>query len=169
MLSAKMEKALNEHLDREMFSSYLYLSMSAYCARENLKGFSHWLKIQYQEEMAHFDFIYDYILKRFGRVELGAIAKPKMEWKDIKELFNEVLEHERFISKSINDLMALAKEERDFSTDTFLGWFVTEQAEEESNVDEVLGNLSFIDGKGPALLMLDREMAARVFVPPVMG
>ncbi|MCX5773689.1 MAG: ferritin [Fusobacteria bacterium] len=169
MLSEKMQKALNEHLDREMFSSYLYLSMSAYCAKDNLKGFSNWLKIQYQEEMAHFDFIYDYILKRFGTVELGAIEKPKKVWNDIRELFNEVLEHERFISKSINNLVSLAKEEKDFTTDTFLGWFVGEQAEEESNVDEVIGNLSFIDGRGPALLMLDREMATRVFVAPILA
>lgn len=166
MLSPKMEEALNHHIDCETYSSYLYLSMSAYCARENLKGFSSWLKVQYQEEMSHFHLLFDYILKRSGTVRLGAIEKPPVEWESIQALFEEVLAHECSISKSIHQLIALAREEKDFTTESFLTWFVNEQAEEESSVAEVIGNLSFIEGKGSALLMLDREMGSRVFVPP---
>ena len=161
MLSEKIEKALNEQINAEFYSSYLYLAMSSYLSSVNLNGFATWMRLQAQEELTHAMKFYDYVVERGGRVILEAIDKPQTEWKDVVEIFEAALEHEKYITGRINDLMTLAMDEKDHATASFLQWFVDEQVEEEANVDEILQQLKMIDGKGPGLFMLDREARQR--------
>lgn len=166
MLSPKMEKALNDHLNAEMFSSYLYLAMVAYFQDKNLNGFAHWMTIQNEEENFHSMKFFRYIGGRGGRVCLEAIEKPQSEWKSPLDAMEAALKHEEYISGRINDLVNLAVEEKDHATASFLRWFVDEQVEEEENVNEVVQKLRLLGNDGGGLFMLDRDMAARVFTPP---
>ncbi|MFP4041134.1 MAG: ferritin [Bacteroidales bacterium] len=164
MLSEKMEKALNEQVNAEMYSAYLYLSMSAYFEDMNLSGFAHWMYIQAQEEMTHAMKIYNYIFDRGGKVSLNAIDKPPEKWDNPVNVVDEVYSHEQKVTQMIHDLVNLAREEKDHSTDNMLQWFVAEQVEEEASADELLQKLKIIDGSGQGLLMIDRELAQRQFV-----
>jgi ferritin len=166
MLSEKMLEALNGQLNKEIYSAYLYLSMSAYSTYIGLKGFAHWFMVQYQEETVHAMKIYDYINSQGGQVKLLAIAQPPAEFESPLDMFAKTLEHERFVTKCINDLVDLAIKGKDHATNIFLQWFVTEQIEEEANDNEIISKLKLVGEKGDALLMIDRELAARVFTPP---
>jgi len=166
MLSEKMQDALNGQLNKEMYSAYLYLAMSAYSTYIGLKGFANWFMVQYQEEMMHAMKIYDYINNQGGQVKLMAIEQPLTEFKSPMDMFEKTLEHEKFITKSINELVDLAIAEKDHATNIFLQWFVTEQIEEESNDKDIIARLKLIGKDGNGLLMLDKELAARVFTPP---
>ncbi len=166
MLTVKMEKAYNEQINAELYSAYLYLSMSSYLSLNNLNGFANWMKIQYQEETFHAMKFYQYVIDRGGKVVLEAIEKPQITWKNIIDVFESTLKHENHITALINNLMTLAHEEKDHASVSFLNWFVDEQVEEEANVIELLQELRLIEGKGPALFMLDREAKSRVFTPP---
>lgn len=163
MLSEKLEKSLNEQLTEELYSAYLYLSMSAYFAQNNLDGFSNWMKIQYQEEQMHAMKIYDYIIDRGGEVILMEIKKPKNKWENPLHVMKDSLEHEKHITSLINNLMDLAKDEKDYATSTMLQWFITEQVEEESTVEKIVNQLDMMDGKGPGLFMLDKDLGSRTF------
>lgn len=165
MLTKRMEDELNAQIVAEMFSSNLYLSMSSYYEAANLKGFANWMKVQAQEEMAHAMKFYDYILSRGGRSIIGAIEAPKVSWENVTNVFDDVMEHEKKITGSINHLVKVAREEIDYASENFLQWFVAEQVEEEANVSEILEQLKMIDGKGAGLFMMDRELKLRVFVP----
>lgn len=167
MLTAKMETALNDQVKWELYSSYLYLSMSAYFADTGLPGFSNWMRIQAQEELSHAMKFYDYVLERGGRVELKAIDAPENQWKNTQDVIEETLKHEQFVTKRINELVDTAIEERDHATNIFLQWFVTEQVEEEDSVNEVLAKLKLVGNEG-GLFMLDKELGARVFTPPAV-
>ncbi len=164
MLSKKMEEQLNNQVNAEMYSAYLYLAMSAFFEDQNLSGFAHWMYVQAQEEMTHAMKIYRFINDRGGRVELKAIDEPPKEWDDAVKVAQEVYEHEQKVTGMIHDLVNLAREEKDHGTDNMLQWFVAEQVEEENNADELLQQLKLIGGKGQGLLMLDRELSQRVFV-----
>lgn len=166
MLSEKMEQALNEQLNAEWYSSYLYISMGAYFASLNLKGFAHWMEVQGKEEWVHGEMFYSQINERRGRVTLQAIAAPPTEWKSPLEVFQEVLAHEQKVTGLINNLVAQAARENDYATNNFLQWFVAEQVEEEAAADEILQQLKLIGDNPQALLMLDRELGARVFNLP---
>ena len=166
MLSAKMSEALNGQLNKEMYSAYLYLSMSAHSTYIGLKGFANWFMVQYQEEMMHAMKIYDYINSQGGQVKLLAIAQPPTEFASPLDMFEKTLQHEKFVTKSINDLVDLAIKGKDHATNIFLQWFVTEQIEEEANDNEIISKLKLVGEKGDALLMIDKELAARVFTPP---
>jgi len=166
MLSEKMQDALNGQLNREMYSAYLYLAMSAYSTYIGLKGFANWFMVQYQEEMMHAMKIYDYINDQGGQVKLMAIEQPLTEFESPLDMFEKTLEHEKFITKSINELVDLAIAEKDHATNIFLQWFVTEQIEEESNDKDIIARLKLIGKDGNGLLMLDKELAARVFTLP---
>jgi len=166
MLSKKMEEALNKQLNNELYSAYLYLSMSSYSTYIGLKGFANWFMVQYQEEMAHALKFYKYILDQGSQVKLMAIAQPMTEFKSPLDMFEKTLQHEKFVTKSINDLVDLAISEKDHATNIFLQWYVTEQIEEESNDHEIISKLKLVGEEGPALLMLDKELATRVFKPP---
>lgn len=161
MLSERMLKALNEQVNRELYSAYLYFSMAAYFEDMDLEGFASWMKAQAEEELGHALRFYNYIYERNGRVELSEIPKPPKEWESPVKAFEATYEHEKFISKSIHELAALAEEEKDYPTRAFLEWFINEQVEEEANVKRVLDQLKFAGDSPQVLLMLDRELGAR--------
>lgn len=167
MLSERMQEALNDQLNAEWYSSYLYLSMAAYFESTGLKGFANWMSVQAKEEWAHGEMFYAQLNNRRGRVLLKHIAGPPTEWPSPQGAFAHVLEHEQMVTGRINTLVDLALSEADHATNAFLQWFVNEQVEEESNADHILQQLKLIGDNPHALLMLDRELATRVFVPPV--
>jgi ferritin len=162
-----MEKALNDQVNAELFSSYLYLAMSAWFVRKNLPGFAHWMYIQTQEEATHGLMLFNFINERGGTAELKAITKPEPVWKDPIEVFEAVLKHEQKVTGLINNLVDIAIQEKDHATNNKLQWFVSEQVEEEANATEILEQLKIIAGKGQGLLLMDRELKARVFVNPM--
>ncbi len=164
MLSEKMEQALNDQVNAEMYSAYLYLAMSAYFEDQNLSGFANWMYVQAQEEMTHAMKIYNYVFDRGGRIKLKAIDTPPSEWDDPVKVVEEVYGHEQKVTKMIHDLVDLARSENDHGTDNMLQWFVAEQVEEEANADELLQKLKLIGGKGHGLLMIDKELSGRQFV-----
>jgi ferritin len=166
VLTEKMAKALNKQLNNEIYSAYLYLSMSAHSTFIGLKGFANWFMVQYQEEMVHAMKIYDYINAQGGQVKLMAIAQPPTQFGSPLNMFEKTLQHEKFITKSINDLVDLAIEEKAHATNIFLQWFVTEQVEEEANDNEIIAKLKLVGKEGNGLFMIDKELAARVFTPP---
>ena len=167
MISKKMEKALNEQVNAELFSAYLYLSMEAYFKSMNLNGFANWMRVQTQEEVAHAMKIYEFINERGGRITLKAIDGPDTEWDSPLTVFKAVYEHEQKVTSLINDLVDLAIEEKDHATNTFLQWFVNEQVEEESSADEMVQQLKMMEKAPGGMFMLDRERGQRVFTPPV--
>lgn len=169
MISEKLEKAFNDQINKELYSEYLYLSMQAYFERLNLKGFVNWMNVQVQEEHAHAMGMFNYVHERGGKVQLEAIDKPQVEWNSPLHVFEEVLKHEEFVTSKINALMDVAEEVKDRAALSFLDWYLKEQVEEESNVGGVLATLKLIKDDAKALLMLDKELAARTFVAPVIG
>ena len=170
MLKDKVAQALNEQINAEMYSGYLYYSMAYYFEDEGLPGFAKWLRIQAMEEMTHAQRIAGYVVDRGARVLVKEIAAPPTEWKSPLAVFEQVAEHERHVSDLINKLVDLAREERDHATDNFLQWFVAEQVEEEASADEALGKLRRIEGSKHGLFMLDREFGGRSFeVPADLG
>jgi ferritin len=166
MLSKKMEAALNEQLNKEIYSAYLYMSMSAYSTYIGLKGFANWFMVQYQEEMMHAMKFYDCINNKGSRVKLMAIDAPPTEFQSPLDMFDKTLKHEQFVTKRINDLVELAIKEKDHATNIFLQWYVTEQIEEEANDSDIIAKLKLVGETGEGLFMLDKELAARVFTPP---
>lgn len=161
MLSANIEKSLNDQLNAEMYSSYLYLSMNAYFKSVHLDGFANWMYAQAQEELMHAMKFYDFINQRGGRVVLSAIDAPPTAWDSPLAVFEETLKHEKKVTGLINALVETALSENDHATNIFLQWFVSEQVEEEDSVGSVLEQLKLLgDAKG-GLFMLDRELAKR--------
>ncbi len=169
MINEKMEKAFNDQINKELYSEYLYLSMQAYFERLNLKGFVNWFTVQVQEEHAHAMGMFNYVHERGGEVELEAIEKPETKWESPLACFEQVLSHEEFVTSRINALMDVAEEVKDRAALSFLNWYLKEQVEEEANVGGVLATLKLIGDDKKALLMLDKELAARTFVQPVIG
>ena len=161
MMGKKMEEALNGQVNAELYSSYLYLSMSAYFESLNLRGFANWMRVQAQEELVHAMKIYDHIIERGGRVILRAVEAPPTEWASPLAVFEQVYGHEQKVTGLINDLVDLATAENDHATKSFLQWFVDEQVEEEASANEVLQKLKLV-GKAPdRLFIIDRELAER--------
>ncbi len=169
MISEKMEKAFNDQINKELYSEYLYLSMKAYFERLNLKGFVNWLDIQTQEEHAHAMGMFDYVHQRGGKVVLEAIDKPENDWKSPLACFEQILSHEEYVTSRINALLDVAEETKDRAATLFLNWYLKEQVEEEESAGSVLDTLKLIGDDKKALLMLDKDLAARVFNPPVIG
>ena len=165
MISNKLETELNKQLNAEMYSAYLYLSMSAFLSTKNLPGFSHWMRVQFEEEQAHAMKLFQYIIDRGGKVELTEIEAPKIEWKGIIDVFENVVKHEAIITEKINNLINIALEEKDHATVSLMQWYVTEQVEEEATVSDIYDQLKIIDGQGAGLFMLDREARQRTLVP----
>jgi ferritin len=167
MLNKKMQEAINSQINAEIYSSYLYLSMSAYFESINLSGFASWMRAQAQEEMVHAMKFYDYVNERGGRVILGPIEAPPSEWESAVAVFDATYKHEQKVTGLINDLVDLAIEEKDHATNNLLQWFVSEQVEEEASASGVL-NKAKLTGDAPGgLFMLDQELGARVFTMPV--
>ena len=166
MINKTMATALNKHLMEELYSAYLYLSMSSYAGSIGLKGAANWFMVQYQEEMVHFMKFYTYINNQGEHVELGSLAAPPSEFPSLLGMFEQTLKHEQHITGCINELVDLALREKDHATNIFLQWFVTEQIEEEENDRDLIAKLKLVGDNGQGLLMVDNEMGARVFVPP---
>ncbi len=167
MLSKKMYTALNRHLNTELYSAYLYLNMSSAANSMGMKGSSSWFMVQYQEEMVHFMKFYGYINSHGEQAVVSAMTEPPSSFKSLLDLFDKTLQHEQFITRSINALADLAIKEKDHASGIFLQWFITEQIEEEENDREIIGKLKLIGDNGQGLLMLDNELGTRIFVPPV--
>lgn len=161
MFSPKMEKALNAQVQEEFYSSYLYLSMAAHFAHNNLKGFSHWMKLQSAEERGHAMKLYEYIIERGGHLVLQALSKPTQNFKSILEIMEKTLEHEQKITAQIHKLYELAGQDKDYATQVMLQWFVTEQVEEEAGVLEIIAKLKMLPDKGGSILYLDKELGKR--------
>jgi len=161
MIPNKMEKALNEQINEEMFSAYLYLAMSAWFESRNLPGFASWMKVQAREENTHAMKFFEYVNERRGRVVLKAIKEPGKEWKSPLAAFEAALEHEQYITGCINDLVNLAGAEKDHATANVLQWFVKEQVEEEASADRIVQMLKMAANAPGALLMLDHQMGER--------
>ena len=166
MISKKMEKALNDQVNAELYSAYLYLSMEAYFRSLNLDGFAAWMRVQTQEEVTHAMKIYDFINERGGRALMSAIDGPQTEWAGPLTAFEAVYEHEQKVTSLINGLVDLAISEKDHATNSFLQWFVNEQVEEEASADDVVQKLKMMQEAPGGMFMLDRELGQRVFTPP---
>lgn len=161
MLSKSMLKALNEQINHELYSSYLYLSMSAHFQEANLPGFAHWMALQSKEEYEHAMKIFRYITERNGRVILDAIDKPPTEFKKPLEVMKQVLEHEKKVSGLINRLYEMAVKEKDYPTQVMLQWFITEQVEEEKTASDIIEQLKMVGDMPAGLIMLDRQLGSR--------
>ena len=161
MISKAMQDAINDQINKELFSSYLYLAMAAYFEDKNLPGFAKWMRVQEGEEREHAMKFYDFMVDRGGRVGLKAIEAPAAEWKSNLELFKEVAAHDAKVTASIHALYELALKEKDYPAQVLLQWFITEQVEEEKNAAEIIANLQMIEERGTAVLMLDHRLGKR--------
>jgi len=166
MISKKMQDALNQQINAELYSAYLYLSMQAYFVSENLPGCANWMKAQTQEELMHAMKIYDFLNERAGRIQLKAIEQPQSEWQSPLAAFEAAYKHEQKVTGLINQLVNLAIEEKDHATNTFLQWFVNEQVEEEASVSEVVQKFKMTENTPSGLFMIDRELGQRLSTPP---
>lgn len=167
MITPKMSDAINAQINAEMFSSYLYLSMSAWFSRTGLPGFSSWMRAQAKEEDFHAQKMFDYLLERGGKVELEAIDKPEINWESPLKVIEAVADHEAKVTALINELVNCALDERDHASNIFLQWFVSEQVEEEASVGEVLDRMRLVGNDSAGMFAMDMEMSKRVFIEPV--
>jgi ferritin len=161
MFSKKIQDAINEQINKELYSAYLYLSMATQLDAENLPGFAHWMRVQYREETEHALKFYRYVDERGGRVLLKAIDAPPTEFGSPLEVFKAVLEHEQLVTGLINKLYELALDEKDYATQSLLRWYIDEQVEEEANASYIVETLKLAGEKGNALILLDRQLAQR--------
>lgn len=161
MISKAMQDAINEQINKELYSSYLYLSMAAYFEEQNLPGFAHWMHIQEGEEREHAMKFYNHLVERGGRVQLKAIEAPPTEWKTSLEVFKEVEAHEAKVTSLIHALYELALKEKDYPAQVLLQWYITEQVEEEKNAAAIVADMQLIDARGTAVLMLDHTLGKR--------
>lgn len=166
MISATIQEAFNQHINFEYFSSYLYLSMSAWFDGQGLKGCAHWMRLQADEEALHVGKFFDFQLERGGDVDLRAIEAPEKSWDSPLAAFQAAYDHECLVTGRINKLVDSVLAESDHAANAFLQWFVTEQVEEEANVLDIVGQLKLVEGDGRGLLMIDQELAKRVPTPP---
>lgn len=165
MLSEKIQVALNEQINAELWSAYLYLSMSAYFAADGKPGFANWMNIQFKEEQDHALKIFNFIISRGGKVTLKPVAEVKTDWKSPLDAFEDTLRHEQVVTGLINELYALAVAEKDYATQTMLSWFINEQVEEEETAQGIIDALKMIKDNGFGIYTLDKELAARVYTP----
>jgi ferritin len=166
MIKKEVLDALNEQINAESYSAYMYLSMAAYFENMGLSGFAHWMKVQYQEEAAHAIKFFNYVAERGGKVVLKAIDQVPVNFEGIVDVFEKTLTHENHVTDLINHLMNVAVSASDHASQSFLKWFVDEQVEEEANVEKILATLKLINGQGNGIFMMDRELGQRIFVDP---
>lgn len=168
MINEKMEKAFNAQINKELYSAYLYLSMSAYMQSIGLPGFANWMRVQSQEETFHAMAMFDYVLERGGNVKLESVDTPPHTWNNVLEVFEETLAHEHYVTSLINGLADVADEVKDRAALAFIQWFITEQVEEEATDSDIVAKLKLINLNGDALFTMDKDMATRVFVAPII-
>lgn len=165
MASERLIKELNNQIQREFASEYIYIAMEAYCSDQNLDGFANFFHVQAQEERDHAYKLFDYVGRIGGKVELEALEKPQADYASPQEVIEAALNHEKYITKSIHDIFDIALEERDHTTTAFLQWYINEQAEEEESVDKILKKIKLLKGDPAGLLIIDQELAQRVYTP----
>lgn len=161
MLTDKLLGLLNNQVNKEHYSSYLYLSMAAYFEAEGLSGFAKWMKVQSEEEYEHGMKFFEFINDRGKKVVLEAIARPEETWKDAADVFNKVLEHEKHVTSLINTIYAQAVDDKDYPTQVMLHWFINEQVEEEKNAQQIVDQLKMIGSNKNNLMMLDHALGKR--------
>ncbi|MFW6132752.1 MAG: ferritin [Planctomycetota bacterium] len=161
MISPKVQDTINNQINAELYSAYLYCAMAAYFQDQNLPGFAQWMKVQSSEEVTHADKFFDYLNERGGRVKLAAIDAPPAEWDSPLAAFQAAYEHETKVTGMINAMMDVAVSESDHATASFLKWYVDEQVEEEASAEEVVQKLKRIQDAPGGLFMMDRELGAR--------
>lgn len=166
MISKRMQDAINAQINAELWSAYLYLSMSMDAADKGLKGVANWFAIQFKEEQDHAQIFINYMQSQGARVELAPIAAVDTEWDSAKAMFEQTLTHEQKVTSLIHNLCAIAAEEKDVATANRLTWFVDEQVEEEESARDILDQLRMVEGNNYGLYMIDKEMAARVYTTP---
>ncbi len=163
-LHKRVEEVLNKQINAELWSAYLYLSMSTYFESEGFSGFANWMRVQYQEETSHAMKILDYVNERGGRVILEPIAEVQTSWNNVQDVFEATYNHECLVTELISNCVSVAVEEKDYATANMLQWFIDEQVEEESNVSAILDELKLLGGAGHGLFMMNREMLGRTFI-----
>ncbi len=167
MLHDKMAKALNDQMNWELYSSYIYLAMASHFEQINLKGCAHWMRVQTMEEVTHFKRFYDFVTARGARVVLSEIKAPPSEWKSPLDAFEDALKHEQEVTRRIHRMADLSLELKDHATSSLLKWFIDEQVEEEASADEVIQNLKLNQDAPSGIYLIDKELGARAFtVPP---
>ena len=160
-IKAAVEKAINDQINAELYSAYLYLSMAAYFEGRNMKGFAKWMQVQTKEEVSHAMKFYAFVFERGGKVALKAVEQPPTDWKSPLALFEQVYEHEQKVTSLINKLVEAARADNDVATENFLMWYIDEQVEEEAHAYEAVQKLKMVGDVPQALYMLDKEMGAR--------
>ena len=166
MIKKEVLDALNEQINAESYSAYMYLSMAGYFENMGLPGFANWMKVQYQEEAAHALKFFNFVTDRGGKVVLKAVEQVPVDFEGVVDVYEKTLAHENSVTELINNLMNVAVKASDHASQSFLKWFVDEQVEEESNVEKILATLKLINGQGNGIFMMDRELSQRVFVDP---
>lgn len=166
MLSPKIQDALNAQINAEFWSAYLYLSMAMNFEAQGRAGVANWFRIQFQEEQAHAEIFINYLNQRGGRVLLAPIAAVETEWESPLAAFEATLVHEQKVTSLINNLFALAEEEKDYATRDRLAWFVSEQVEEEDNCRQLIDKFRLVGDNGMGQYMLDQELASRTYTAP---
>jgi ferritin len=161
MLSKTMEAAINEQINAELYSAYLYMSMMAQFEAQGLKGIANWMRVQAMEETTHAYKFYDYVIERGGEVKLKAIEGPPTEWANALAAFEHVAQHEAHVTSLINNLMDIAIETKDHASTSFLQWFIDEQVEEEANVSTIVDQLRLVGDNGVAIYMIDQQLGQR--------
>lgn len=161
MISKTMQDAINDQINKEMYSSNLYYSMAAYFENSGLPGAASWMHVQAGEEHEHAMKFFEHLVDRGGKVVLGTIAAPETEWAGPMAAFKAVLEHEQFVTKSIHNLYALAVKEKDYPAQMMLAWFINEQVEEEKNAAEIVASMARIEAHETAVLQLDHQLSKR--------
>lgn len=165
MISDKMAAKINEQIKNELYSGHLYLAMAAYCSSVDMDGMANFFIIQEQEERFHAMKFYHYVVEQNQDVKIYGLDQPKIDYKSLEEVFDDAWKHEQKVTGLINDLMALAKEEGDYATQSFLNWYIDEQVEEEASMLAILKKIQMVGEKGHGILMIDRELAQRSFTP----
>jgi len=168
MINEKVAKIVIDQVNKEFYSAYLYLSMSAHFSNIGLLGFASWMRVQVQEETAHAMLMYDYLINRGEKVTLSAIDAAPSNWGTPLSIIEETLKHEEYITSLINNIVNIADENKDRATMSYFNWFVDEQVEEESNAQDIISKLKLIGEDKSALYLLDKDLATRVFVQPTI-
>ena len=166
MLSDELLEALNEQMNFELLSAHYYLAMAGYCKDQDLDGFAHFFWVQAEEERFHAEKFFNFISEKGGRAEFDAITKPNNDFDSITDVFETALEHEQEVTRRIYKLMDLAQDEREYSTISFLDWFVDEQVEEEDSMESIISKLNRLGDSSNGLFMLDNELGQRTFNRP---
>ena len=166
MISPKLHAAINAQINAELWSAYLYLAMSLDCESKGYKGFANWFYIQFQEEQAHARIFMNYLNSRDAKVELLPIEEVPSAWNSVLDMYLHTLEHEKKVTSLINNLSAIAHEDRDFASLNRLVWFIDEQVEEEESARDMIQAFEAVEGNKYGMYMLDKELAARVYTTP---